>query len=133
MPAWARANRPANRAQRPELRLASSGGHAVQCNRVPVAWAGTVLLVGLPEHSGTYVRTEAAEASYGWGAIPLRARIGATEWETSLLPKNGGYLLPVKAAVREREQFGDGDMVTVAQPADHLDRRARWVSTRSVG
>jgi len=70
--------------------------------------------LALPEHSGTYVRTEAAEASYGWGAIPLRARIGATEWETSLLPKNGGYLLPVKAAVREREQFGDGDMVTVA-------------------
>ena len=70
--------------------------------------------LALPEDSCEYVRGEAAEASYGWGAIPVRARIGATEWETSLLPKNGGYLLPVKTAVREREQVGEGDAVTVA-------------------
>lgn len=68
----------------------------------------------LPDGSCDYVRAEAAEASYGWGAIPVRARIGATEWETSLLPKDGGYLLPVKAAVRTREDFGDGDTVSVA-------------------
>lgn len=68
----------------------------------------------VPEDSCKYVRAEAAEASYGWGAIPVRARIGATEWETSLLPKGGGYVLPVKIGVRTREQVGDGDMVTVA-------------------
>jgi hypothetical protein len=68
----------------------------------------------LPEDSCAYVRAEAAEASYGWGAVPVRARIGATEWETSLLPKNGGYVLPVKAAVRTRERLGEGDVVTVA-------------------
>jgi hypothetical protein len=70
--------------------------------------------LALPEDSCTYVRAEAAEASYGWGAIPVRARIGATEWETSLLPKNGGYLLPIKTAVREQEHIGDGDAVAAA-------------------
>ena len=44
----------------------------------------------------------------------MHVRIGATEWETSLLPKNGGYVLPVKSAVRERECVGKGDAVTVA-------------------
>ena len=69
--------------------------------------------LAVPEDGCDFVRGEAAEASYGWGAIPVRARIGATEWETSLLPRNGGYLLPVKNVVREREQIGDGDTVTV--------------------
>jgi hypothetical protein len=44
----------------------------------------------------------------------VRARIGATEWETSLLPKNGGYVLPVKDKVRKAEGIADGDTVGVA-------------------
>jgi hypothetical protein len=70
--------------------------------------------LALPADTCDFVRAEAAEASYGWGAIPVRARIGGTEWETSLVPKDGGYLLPVKIAVRKRERFGDGDTVCVA-------------------
>lgn len=61
-----------------------------------------------------YVREEAAMATYGWGAIPVVVRIGATEWETSLLPRHGGYALPVKDDIRRREGVGDGDTVTVA-------------------
>jgi hypothetical protein len=68
----------------------------------------------VPEDCCDYLRAEAAESSYGWGAIPVRARIGATEWETSLLPRNGGYALPIKSAVRERERVRNGDTVTVA-------------------
>ncbi len=68
----------------------------------------------VPEDGCAYIRAEAAIASYGWGAIPVRARIGATEWETSLLPKNGGYVLPVKDKVRKAEGIGDGDTVGVA-------------------
>jgi hypothetical protein len=69
--------------------------------------------LALPEDSCAYVRAEASEASYGWGAIPVRVRLGGTEWETSLLPKDGGYVLPLKSAVREREQVSAGDAVTV--------------------
>ncbi|MGI5131363.1 DUF1905 domain-containing protein [Pseudonocardia sp. CA-107938] len=69
--------------------------------------------LALPEDGCELVRAEAAQASYGWGAIPVRARIGATEWETSLLPKDGGYVLPVKVAVRRAEQVEPGDTVGV--------------------
>ncbi len=68
----------------------------------------------LPEEGCDYIRFEASRASYGWGAIPVRARIGTTEWETSLLPKDGGYVLPVKQAVRRAEGIDEGDMVAVA-------------------
>lgn len=60
------------------------------------------------------IRAEAAQATYGWGAIPVRVRIGETEWETSLLPRDGGYVLPVKNVVRKAEQVGVGDAVGVA-------------------
>jgi len=68
----------------------------------------------LPEDGCAHVRAEAAEASYGWGAVPVRARIGATEWETSLMPRNGGYVLPVKTSVRRAERVGEGDRVVLA-------------------
>jgi hypothetical protein len=70
--------------------------------------------LALPEDVCDYVRSEASVASYGWGAVPVSVRIGATDWETSLLPRDGGYVLPVKDAVRAREDIGDGDTVTVA-------------------
>lgn len=78
----------------------------------------------VPEYGCAIIRAEAAEASYGWGAIPVRARIGATEWETSLLPKGGGYVLPVKVAVRRSEGFGEGDSITVAVSVAPRDGRA---------
>jgi hypothetical protein len=34
--------------------------------------------------------------TYGWGMIPVTAQIGTTEWITSLLPKDGRYIVPVK-------------------------------------
>lgn len=68
----------------------------------------------LPEGVCDYVRSEAAAASYGWGAVPVCVRIGATGWETSLLPRGGGYVLPVKQDVRAREGLADGDLVSVA-------------------
>jgi len=68
----------------------------------------------LPADARDYVQAESAMASYGWGAIPVSVRIGDTEWETSLLPRDGGYALPVKKDVRTRERIGDGDEVTVA-------------------
>jgi hypothetical protein len=70
--------------------------------------------LALPANACDYVRAEAKQATYGWGAIPVRVRIGRTEWETSLLPRDGGYVLPVKTQVRKREGVADGDTVAVA-------------------
>lgn len=69
--------------------------------------------LALPDEMCDYVREEAGRATYGWGVIPVSVRIGGTDWETSLLPRDGGYLLPVKQLVRTKERFGDGDTVMV--------------------
>jgi hypothetical protein len=50
--------------------------------------------------------------------IPVRVRIGVTEWETSLWPKAGAYVLPLKDAVRRAERLTEGDTVTVAMTAE---------------
>lgn len=68
----------------------------------------------LPVDAADYVRAQAAEATYGWGAIPVLARIGATEWETSLLPRSGSYALPLRKDVRRKENIGNGAAVAVA-------------------
>jgi hypothetical protein len=68
----------------------------------------------VPSDECDEIRAEAAQATYGWGAIPVRVRIGGTEWETSLLPRDGGYVLPVKNVVRKAEQVVVGDTVGVA-------------------
>ena len=69
--------------------------------------------VALPEEDATVVADVAREVTYGWGVIPVRAVIGATEWATSLFPKDGGYLLPLKVAVRRAESVALGDTIEV--------------------
>ena len=51
----------------------------------------------------------------GFGSIKVAAKIGATEWHTSIFPdrRSGSYLLPVKAAVRDKEGIKVGDSVSV--------------------
>ena len=44
--------------------------------------------------------------------IPGEAQIGATLWATALWPKDGGFILPVKTAVRRSEDLHLGDRVT---------------------
>lgn len=51
--------------------------------------------------------------TYGWGMIPVTVRIGQTEWKTSLFPKDGRYLVPLKDRVRKAEQLEEGDEVAV--------------------
>jgi len=45
--------------------------------------------------------------------IPVTVKIGKTSWATSLLPKDGGYLVPIKASVRKVEGLELGDTVKV--------------------
>lgn len=81
-----------------------------------VVWRGPApfLWVPVPETLCEDVRDAARVASYGWGAVPVEVTVGETRWETSLLPKDGGYLVPLKAVVRQREGIDAGDAVTVA-------------------
>jgi hypothetical protein len=54
----------------------------------------------------------------GFGSVRVRARIGGSEWATSIFPDkaSGSYVLPLKKAVRDAESLVDGGPVFV-----HLD------------
>ena len=69
--------------------------------------------VTVPEDESAELEEAAALVTYGWGMIPVVARIGSTEWTTSLFPKNGGYVVPLKDLVRSAEGIDVGDTVTV--------------------
>jgi Domain of unknown function (DUF1905) len=53
--------------------------------------------------------------SRGFGSMKVIATIGGTCWTTSIFPAKdvGGWMLPVKAAVRKAEGIVAGDVVEV--------------------
>jgi len=57
---------------------------------------------------------EAARGLIYWGQVPVRVTIGRTEFTTALFPRDGCYLVPVKAAVQRAEAIGEGATVEVA-------------------
>jgi hypothetical protein len=74
--------------------------------------------VTVPEDECRDLAASAALVSYGWGMIPVDARIGGTSWTTSLFPKDGRYLVPVKDRVRRAERLEVGDLVAVRLTVD---------------
>jgi hypothetical protein len=80
-----------------------------------IEWRGPApyYFVPVPDEESADIRAVAAIATYGWGVIPVEARIGEIAFETSLFPKDGGYLLPLKDAVRKPHALRAGDDVTV--------------------
>ncbi|MER6206443.1 MULTISPECIES: DUF1905 domain-containing protein [unclassified Streptomyces] len=81
-----------------------------------IEWRGPspYWFVPVPDEESADIREVAALASYGWGVIPVEARIGDVVFTTSLFPKDGGYLLPLKNAVRAPRGLAADDEVTVA-------------------
>ncbi len=80
-----------------------------------VEWRGPApyYFVAVPDEESADIREVAAMATYGWGVIPVGARLGEVAFETSLFPKDGGYLLPLKKAVRTATGLAAGDEVPV--------------------
>ncbi len=81
-----------------------------------IEWRGPspFYFVPVPAEQAAEVRQVAAMATYGWGVVPVEARIDGTAFATSLFPRDGGYLLPLKIAVRRPQGLSAGDDVTVA-------------------
>ncbi|MGW7045531.1 DUF1905 domain-containing protein [Streptomyces avermitilis] len=80
-----------------------------------IEWRGPspFYFVPVPEEQSADIREVASMATYGWGVVPVEARIGETTFTTSLFPKDGEYLLPIKQAVRKPQGLSAGDEVTV--------------------
>lgn len=74
--------------------------------------------VTVPEEDCAELEATSAFVTYGWGMIPVDAQIGETGWKTSLFPKDGRYLVPVKAGVRAAEGLEVGDVATVSLDVD---------------
>ncbi|MCA5894241.1 DUF1905 domain-containing protein [Isoptericola sp. NEAU-Y5] len=74
--------------------------------------------VAVPDAEAEQIAAVASLVSYGWGVIPVHGRIGATSFTTSLFPKDGGYLVPLKDAVRRPEGVQDGDDVVILLTLD---------------
>jgi hypothetical protein len=83
-------------------------------------WRGPApfYFITVPEAESVELEATSAFVSYGWGMIPVTAQIGETVWKTSLFPKDGRYIVPVKARVRKAEELDDGDMITIRLTVD---------------
>jgi hypothetical protein len=77
--------------------------------RGPAPW----FFVAVPAEQSQDLQAISNLVTYGWGVIPVHVRIGKTEFQTSLFPKDGRYLVPIKASVRKAETLEEGDNVIV--------------------
>ena len=78
-----------------------------------VEWRGPAPhhFVALPQDAAREVADVAALVTYGWGVVPVVVTLGSSTWTTSLIPRDGGYLLPLRAAERRAEGVALGDVV----------------------
>lgn len=78
-------------------------------------WKGPAphFFLTVPPSESREIKVVANRVTYGWGMVPVRARIGTTEFTTAMFEKDGGYVLPVKLAVRKSEGIEEGDTVAV--------------------
>jgi hypothetical protein len=75
----------------------------------PAPW----YFITIPDEECRHLAASSAIVSYGWGCIPVTAQIGKTRFTTSLFPKDGRYIVPLKAAVRRAQALELGDVVNV--------------------
>lgn len=78
-------------------------------------WRGPApfYFVRVPGDVAAEIKILAPMLTYGWGVIPATVTVGATSVTTSLFPKDGGYLVPLKDAVRKPERITTDDSIVV--------------------
>ncbi|UKK86218.1 DUF1905 domain-containing protein [Sphingopyxis sp. BSN-002] len=87
-----------------------------------IEWRGPppYLFAVVPDAHIADIRYAALTESYGWGVVPVIVRVGASDFTTSLFPRDGGYLLPIKVAVQRAEGIGRGDRTKVRMRVGRL-------------
>ena len=78
-------------------------------------WKGPApfYFVTVPAKQCRDLKAISGSVTYGCGMIPATVQIGQTEWKTSLFPKDGRYIVPIKDSVRKAEHLQEGGKVTV--------------------
>jgi Domain of unknown function (DUF1905) len=79
-----------------------------------IEWRGPApyYFAPIPVQQSHEIKDVASQVTYGWGVIPASVTIGETTLTTSLFPKDGGYLLPIKVAMQRAEDIGLGDVIS---------------------
>ena len=75
----------------------------------PAPW----YFVTVPAQQCRDLKAIVGAVTYGWGMIPVQVRIGKSEWMTSMFPKEGSYIVPIKASIRKAERLEEGAQVRV--------------------
>jgi hypothetical protein len=74
--------------------------------------------VAAPDEESGQIEAAKKLVTYGWGVVPVTAWVGKTQFTTSLFPKDGLFLVPLKDAVRRAEAIELGDVVEVRLAID---------------
>jgi len=79
-----------------------------------IEWRGPApyVFVLIPPDESDEVREAGRELVY-WGQVPVRARVGATEFDTATFPYGEQYVLPLRVAIRRAAVIEVGDVVQV--------------------
>lgn len=87
----------------------------IEFNGKIIFWKGLApwFFVAVPAKQSQDLKAISGIVTYGWGVIPVHARIGRTGFQTSLFPKDNRYLVPIKASVRKAEHLEKGDKVSI--------------------
>jgi len=80
-----------------------------------IYWKGPApfYFIPVPKATSQQIKKLSAQLSYGWGVIPVIAKINSTSFSTALIPKDGLYYLPIKNSVRAAEQLEVGATIRV--------------------
>ena len=71
----------------------------------------------MPEEiSGKIKEMQKGRLRRGWGAVYAKAKVGKSEWVTSIFPDRHSdtYILPLKKQIRYQENLYDGIDIKVA-------------------
>jgi hypothetical protein len=78
----------------------------------PMSW----YFIALPQEMANEIRENLKFQEEGWGRMKARAKVGNTEWETSIWfdTKHKTYILPLKAEIRKKEKLEiDKEVATI--------------------
>ncbi len=86
-----------------------------QFDATVIYWRGPApfFYAPVPQAEAEEIRRASRLVSYGWGVIPVEVKVGGTAFTTSLFPKDGTYLVPLKAAVRKAEAITVDDVIRI--------------------
>jgi hypothetical protein len=80
-----------------------------------IEWRGPspFVFAPMPAKQAAELKQIANQVSYGWGCIPVEATVRGVVYTTSLFPRDGTYLVPIKTVVRRKTDITVGDTVKV--------------------